>query len=217
MDKECHSIVIEYLVHNCFKNTAKALLRERQKLQLCGKTILSKVDLKRLPTKDVMEDESQWQLLDARKSLIHAVQSGNIELAFDLIHRYFPLLTQDSVHAVFKLKCQQFIEIIRFSSELEAIQYAQLHLKTTHPYHKELVKEVTALIAYADPHISQSRYLLTQEKREQIASELNDALLVYCNLPIQTSMERLTRQYSVITEELEKTTSNCSFREKLAI
>lgn len=85
------------------------------------------------------------------------------------------------LHAVlFKLKCQRFIEIIRSttpSSELEAIRYAQTHLKATSSELKEKVKEVTALIAYADPHQSQSKHLLTQERREQLAKEVNDVLL----------------------------------------
>lgn len=35
MDSECHSMVIEYLIHNCYKNTAKALLTETSKLENC--------------------------------------------------------------------------------------------------------------------------------------------------------------------------------------
>lgn len=37
MDSECHSMVIEYLMHNCFKNTAKALIKETNKLEQCMK------------------------------------------------------------------------------------------------------------------------------------------------------------------------------------
>ncbi|KAI8345354.1 CTLH/CRA C-terminal to lish motif domain-containing protein [Blakeslea trispora] len=199
MDAECHSIVIEYLIHNCFKNTANALIKERQKLQLCNKTLSLNGDLKKY---------IQWQLLDARKSLVQAVREGNITIAFELIQQYFPSLMQGSIpsseHILFKMKCQQFIEIIRSScstSELEAIRYAQIHLRPTHPQDKELVKEVTALIAYTDPYKSQSKYLLAQERREQLASELNHTLL-------ETSIERLTRQYSVIKKELEEYSSN---------
>lgn len=36
MDSECHSMVIEYLIHNCFKNTAKALLNETSRLENCS-------------------------------------------------------------------------------------------------------------------------------------------------------------------------------------
>ena len=38
MDSECHSMVMEYLMHNCFKNTAKALLKETNKLEQCSKS-----------------------------------------------------------------------------------------------------------------------------------------------------------------------------------
>lgn len=126
-----------------------------------------------------------------------AIEQGDILEAFDLIKKHFPALAaQDLVpnsptpvndpeaaqlHTVlFKLKCQRFIEIIRSttaSSELEAIRYAQTHLKATNTELKEKVKEVTALIAYADPQQSQSKHLLTQERREQLAKEVNNVLL----------------------------------------
>ncbi|OBZ91283.1 Glucose-induced degradation protein 8 [Choanephora cucurbitarum] len=213
MDAECQSIVIEYLIHNCFKNTVNAFIKERRRLQLCSKPLLINGDLKKLPTKGSMDN-----------GLVQAVRKGDITLAFELIQQYFPSLTQDSIpsseHVLFKLKCQQFIEIIRSScptSELEAIRYAQMHLKPIHSRDKELVKEVTALIAYTDPYKSQSKYLLTQERREQLASELNYTLLAYCDLPVETSIEKLTKQYSVVQQELEDCSSNCSYREKLAI
>lgn len=38
MDSECHSMVMEYLMHNCFKDTAKALLKETNKLEQCSKS-----------------------------------------------------------------------------------------------------------------------------------------------------------------------------------
>lgn len=172
--------------------------------------------------------------------MIEAIEQGNIPIAFDLINQHFPALAaQDLVpngvppsndteatklHMIlFKLKCQRFIEIIRSTtpaSELEAIRYAQTYLKATNHALKEKVKEVTALIAYSDPYQSQSKHLLTQERREQLAMEVNHVLLAQCNLPTQTSIEKITRQYTLVEEELEKTTvqlPECIHREKMAI
>lgn len=44
MNSECHSMIMEYLVHHCYKNTAKALLNETTKLNnvSCGSTKKSK-------------------------------------------------------------------------------------------------------------------------------------------------------------------------------
>ncbi|CAO3632303.1 unnamed protein product [Mucor fragilis] len=220
MDSECHSMVMEYLMHNCFKDTAKALLKETNKLEQCSKSSgkASKLAFQQ------QEDESQWTLLDARKSLIDAIEQGDIVLAFDLIKRHFPVLAaQDLIpngipppnsraevaeqqDVLFQLKCQRFIEIIRTSSStIDAIRYAQIHLKPTNSRSKEQVKEVTALIAYADPRQSQSSHLLGQQRREQLASQVNQILLAQCNLPVQTSIEKISRQYSLVEEELQKT------------
>ncbi|KAL7309045.1 hypothetical protein PS15m_011172 [Mucor circinelloides] len=236
MDSECHSMVIEYLMHNCFKNTAKALLKETNKLEQCNKSSgrASKIALQQ------QEYENQWTLLDARKSLIDAIEQGDIVLAFDLIKRHFPILAaQDLIpngvpppnnraeiaelqDVLFQLKCQRFIEIIRTSSStIDAIRYAQTHLRPTNSRSKEQVKEVTALIAYADPRQSQSSHLLSQQRREQLASRVNQILLAQCNLPVQTSIEKISRQYSLVEEELQKSNTATSpvrsHREKMAI
>ncbi|KAG2214711.1 hypothetical protein INT46_000930 [Mucor plumbeus] len=124
--------------------------------------------------------------------LIDAIEQGDIVLAFDLIKKHFPILAaQDLIpngipppnnrvevaelqDILFQLKCQRFIEIIRTSSStIDAIRYAQTHLKPTNNKSKEQVKEVTALIAYADPRQSQSSHLLGQQRREQLASQPN--------------------------------------------
>ncbi|GAA5805971.1 hypothetical protein HPULCUR_011498 [Helicostylum pulchrum] len=224
MDSECHSMVIEYLIHNCFKNTAKALINETSRLEDCN---------------SIQKGNIKKNLMDLDNELTDAIEQGDILEAFALIKKHFPVLASlDNVpnstppndheaiklHTVlFKLKCQRFIEIIRSttpSSELEAIRYAQTHLKATNSELKEKVKEVTALIAYANPHQSQSKHLLTQERREQLAKEVNDVLLTQCNLPVQTSIEKVARQYSLVEEELQKynvVSPARNYREKMAI
>lgn len=167
--------------------------------------------------------------------MTEAIEGGDIPLAFDLINKHFPVLAaQDtlqpnsSVEAtklhmiLFKLKCQRFIEIIKSSSELEAIRYAQVHLKPANNQWKESqIKEVTALIAYVNPYQSQSKHLLTQERRQLLAKEVNHVLLALSNLPVQTSIERISRQYSLVEEELEQSIENSptimTQREKMAI
>ncbi|CAO3623006.1 unnamed protein product [Mucor hiemalis] len=215
-------MVIEYLIHNCFKNTAKALLTETSKLENCT-SILQTTEKQK---KGLFSDyDAQWTLLDARKSLTDAIERGDILEAFELIKKYFPSFAAydvvpngipppndpegEALHMVlFKLKCQRFVEIIRSStstSSMEALRYAQTHLKAPQDALKEKVNEVTALIAYTDPHQSRSKHLLSQERRDQLATEVNNVLLAQCNLPVQTSIEKISRQYSVVSEELHKT------------
>lgn len=127
-----------------------------------------------------------------------AILNGNIPQAFTLIHRHFPALaaydTQDPMkleieqqsnqhidtdlqYIIFKLRCQQFIEIVRTSSEIEAIQFAQTHLKPMHKDYRDLTNEVASLIAYPDPHNASCSHLLSQERRRQLADEVNKVVL----------------------------------------
>lgn len=128
--------------------------------------------------------------------LYDAILNGNIPQAFTLIHRHFPALaaydTQDPMkleieqqkkidtdlqYIIFKLRCQQFIEIVRTSSEIEAIQFAQAHLKPMHKDYRDLTNEVASLIAYPDPHNASCSHLLSQERRRQLADEVNKVVL----------------------------------------
>ena len=131
--------------------------------------------------------------------LYDAILNGNIPQAFTLIHRHFPALaaydTQDPMkleieqqnnhsidtdlqYIIFKLRCQQFIEIVRTSNEMEAIQFAQTHLKPMHKDYHDLTKQVASLIAYPNPHNDAScSHLLSQERRRQLADEVNKVVL----------------------------------------
>jgi hypothetical protein len=103
---------------------------------------------------------------------------------------------------------------------------------------KEKVKEVTSLIAYTNPQESHAKHLLSQERREQLAVEMNHIilglhknkppcvfvyLLIYfiiaqCNLPIQTSIEKMSRQISIVNEELSNLNDQeFAHREKVAM
>lgn len=161
-----------------------------------------------------------WSLLDARKDLYDAILNGNIPQAFTLIHRHFPALaaydTQDPMkleieqqkkidtdlqYIIFKLRCQQFIEIVRTSSEIEAIQFAQAHLKPMHKDYRDLTNEVASLIAYPDPHNASCSHLLSQERRRQLADEVNKVVLALSNLRHETALERIKRHAEVIASE----------------
>lgn len=39
LNTDCKDIIMEYLLHYCYKDTAKALLDEMQRLDECSKTI----------------------------------------------------------------------------------------------------------------------------------------------------------------------------------
>lgn len=82
-----------------------------------------------------------------------------------------------SQEVLFRLKCQRFVEIIRSRATMDAIQYAQINLKPKNHKQRELIKEITTLIAYEDPSTSQSSYLLRQERLDSLAEQVHDVIL----------------------------------------
>ncbi|KAG2222663.1 hypothetical protein INT45_013477 [Circinella minor] len=270
-------LVTEYLIHNCYKNTAKAFLGEIKKLNACNNipststtttttaaaavtntatTTTTSVNgndsnnrRRSNTTTDAMDiddnenvangkrsllhvrqrnDTYSWALLDARKELYDAILGGDIPRAFDVINQHFPTLAMHDPQQsrpesmtigndnqnvsqlqriLFKLRCQQFIEIIRSSPEVEAIRFAQTHLRPQHKEFQELTNEVACLIAYPDPHNSNSSHLLSQERRLQLADELNTIVLSLSNLRNESSLERLYKQNNVVESELAKYTN----------
>ncbi|KAI9264280.1 CTLH/CRA C-terminal to lish motif domain-containing protein [Phascolomyces articulosus] len=220
-------LVTEYLIHNCYKNTAKTFLGEIKKLNACydipsssrtatpvngngtnrrrSNTITDAMDIDDNENSVNGNDTYTWALLDARKDLYDAILSGDIPRAFDVINQHFPTLAMHDPQRVsqqqhnpdsmalenevqqqnvshlqrilFKLRCQQFVEIIRSSKEVDAIRFAQTHLRQQHKEFQELTNEVASLIAYPDPQNSKSGYLLSQERRLQLADEVNNVVL----------------------------------------
>jgi hypothetical protein len=91
-------------------------------------------------------------------------------------------------HILYKLRCQQFIETLRTSGDLEAIQFAQYYLRPCSKLYPELTQSVTTLIAYKELENEKTRDLLSQERRDMLADQVNEMILgiiehVLCNIP----------------------------------
>jgi hypothetical protein len=128
------------------------------------------------------EKDIQWDHISARKSIHHAIQLGDINKAFKLIEHTFPTIITSSTiregahRVLYKLRCQQFIEVLRSEGDAEAIQFAQRHLRQSHPHYADLADSVTCLIAY--PHDNAYAIkLLSQDRRIAIADEVNQMIL----------------------------------------
>ncbi|KAI9277879.1 CTLH/CRA C-terminal to lish motif domain-containing protein [Sporodiniella umbellata] len=200
MNIDCNSLVLDYLIHHCYGNTARALLGDIAKLE---KTIYIHPQTKQ---SQILERDIQWSLLEARKILIGHINQGRMESAFEVIDQHFSDLfkQEGSVTTLFKLRCQHFVEIIRSGSELDAICYAQKHLNPARHDLKEQVREVTALIAYEDPQQSQSKHLMSYERRQLLAKEVNSIVLTLNDISPQPSIEKLYRQRSIVESLLER-------------
>ncbi|KAL1934922.1 hypothetical protein VTP01DRAFT_4062 [Rhizomucor pusillus] len=184
------------------------------------------MDIDQVPVnEDPIEDDLRWSLLDARKQLYDAIVQGNIPQAFDLIYRHFPSLAAQDPNApptpeprviehnssidpshlryiLFKLRCQQFIEIIRSSDSVQAIEFAKMYLRPQHKDHQHLRDEVSVLIAYSSPEESNYRHLLNQERRQELADQVNTVVLALSNLKCETALEKIQKQITLVQKEL---------------
>ncbi|OAD78245.1 hypothetical protein PHYBLDRAFT_179493 [Phycomyces blakesleeanus NRRL 1555(-)] len=254
-DSACITIVTEYLLNNCYKNTAKALQFETNKLaarseDLSGQAPTKSTLRREMKNKDRMEteekpenlkgnkneepksarasrsqgdntsdamdteeDDPSWKLLDARKDIYDSILAGNIDRAIQDIRFNFPIMAQVNPTAeepsyyeilMYKLACQEFVEIVRSGEELEAIKFAHTHLGTRHQTLQEIITRVSPLIAYHDPTNCSSSYLFDHEQRQALADEVNMAVLTLSGLPTETALEKLSKQHNVVKDTLNQ-------------
>ncbi|RCH96750.1 Ran-binding protein 9 [Rhizopus azygosporus] len=197
MDLDCNLLVLDYLVHHCYGKTAKAFIENIKTLD----------QFAYLPSQTKHCKLNGYSIIDLiNASIKDSIGQGEIHRALKVIKDHFPaLLEHDELqHISFRLRCQHFIEIIRSGSEMEAILYAQKYLKPVRHEFKEQVREVTSLIAYSDPFQSQSKHLMSQQRRDKLAYEVNCAILDLHCLSDESTIEKIQRQYAVVTDELER-------------
>ena len=140
--------------------------------------------------------------LPQRKELRELIRMGNVLQAVELVERLYPGLLQRRPYIHFRLRCQQFIELLRKGEAMEAVSYAQGELA---PYHesspseeasKELA-DVFSLIAYESPSEAAGGLparLMGSEHREATADLLNGGVLEEHGVPPTCAIERLLKQ-----------------------
>ncbi|XP_074569853.1 uncharacterized protein LOC141826498 isoform X2 [Curcuma longa] len=168
-DSDVHSIVLSYLIHNCFKETAQTFLA-------C--TGMSQhVDY-------LVEMEKRKKITE---QLVPNLLEDNKDLHFDLL----------SLH---------FIDLVRSRKINEALEFAQTKLTPFGNVAKydEKLEDFATLLTYEEPEKSPIFYPLSPEYRENIADNLNRAILVHANLPSYSSMERLIQQATVVGQYLHE-------------
>ena len=120
------------------------------------------------------------KMKDSRIKIRDAVQAGRITEATSMVHQLYPELLDDDRHLFFHLQQQQLIELIRQSKVEEALEFASEQLAEKGE-ESELVLEqlerTLALLAFEDPEKSPYGDLLSYSHREEVASELNAAIL----------------------------------------
>lgn len=183
-DGDVRKIVLAYLVHNCFKETAEAFI------SCTG-----------------MKCTFDWSAeLDKRKSIYTHTMEGNALKAIELTNELAPDLLQNNKDVLFDLLTLHFVELVRAKNCTGALEFAQRELTAYGKLDKyiEKLQDSMTLLAYEEPEKSPVFELLNMDHRQNVADSLNRIVLEYDKLPSYTSLERLLQQVTVVRRCLKQ-------------
>ena len=115
-----------------------------------------------------------------RMAIRNAVQEGNVSGAISRVNGLSPELldTEPALH--FRVRKQEFIELVRKGDVEAALTFAEEQLAPAGEEDGDLLEEmenVMALLAFPEPEQSPLKHLLDPAHRQKTASELNAAIL----------------------------------------
>ncbi|KAK3425313.1 glucose-induced degradation protein 8 homolog [Eucalyptus grandis] len=181
-EDDIHSVVLSYLVHNCFKETVESLTT-------CT---------------GMKQPASCCEDMEKRKRIFHFAAEGNALKAIDLTEELAPDLLKENTDLHFNLLTLHFVELVCSKSCTEALEFAQSKLA---PFGKEYVKKLEdfmALLAYEEPEKSPMFHLVSPDYRQSVADSLNRAILANANQPSHSTLERLIKQIVVVRQLLSQ-------------
>eukprot|EP00252_Welwitschia_mirabilis_P018038 TRINITY_DN40208_c0_g1_i1.p1 TRINITY_DN40208_c0_g1~~TRINITY_DN40208_c0_g1_i1.p1 ORF type:complete len:216 (+),score=31.13 TRINITY_DN40208_c0_g1_i1:294-941(+) len=183
-DSDVRQIVLSYLVHNCFKETAE--------------TFISCTGMNH--TFDYPVD------IDKRKPIYNCALEGNALKAIELTNQLAPELLQQNQDLLFDLLTLHFVELVRKRNCTDALEFAQNELSQfgRQDKYREKLADCMTLLVYEDPEKSPMFYFLSPDYRQGIADSLNRAILANANLPSYTSIERIIQQVTVVRQWLHQ-------------
>jgi hypothetical protein len=180
-----NKLVMNYLVTEGFKDAAERFKEESG--------VGAEIDL---------------NLLDTRISIRDSIQGGKMEAAISLINDLHPSLLDEQRYLLFHLHQQQLIELIREQRVEEALEFAANHLAERGEEDTQVLKELErtlALLAFEDPFSSPFSDLLSLNHRQQVAGEVNEAILKAENAEsAQSQLATSLKQLIWAQDELDK-------------
>ncbi|XP_015573517.1 glucose-induced degradation protein 8-B homolog isoform X2 [Ricinus communis] len=179
-DNDIHSIVLSYLVHNCYKETVESFIACTGMKQPAD--CLDDMEKRKRIFQYALEG-SALKAIELTEELAHDLLENNKDLHFDLL----------SLH---------FVELVCTRKCTEALEFAQTKLTPFGKVQKfvEKLEDFMALLAYEEPEKSPMFHLLSLEYRQQVADNMNRAILAHANCPSYTAMERLLQQTTVVRQ-----------------
>ncbi|RZC66497.1 hypothetical protein C5167_010188 [Papaver somniferum] len=156
-DGDVRSVVLSYLVHNCFKETADSFVA----------------------TTGVKVPDNYPVGMDKRKPIYHFALEGNALKAIELTEQLSPNLLEENMDLHFDLLSLHFVELVCTRKCSEALEFAQSKLTPFGRVNKyvEKLEDFMALLAYEEPENSPMFHLLSSEYRQHVAESLNGAIL----------------------------------------
>ncbi|KAL5975084.1 hypothetical protein ACLOJK_031760 [Asimina triloba] len=196
-DNDVRNIVLSYLVHNCFKETAETFI-----------------------TCSGMKQPADYPVdMDKRKPIFHFAVEGNSLKAIELTEQLAHDLLEKNKDLHFDLLSLHFVELVSSRKCTEALEFAQTKLTPfgNEDKYVEKLEDRMALLAYEEPEKSPMFHLLSSDYRQSVADKLNRAILAHANLPSHPSMERLIQQLTVVTQCLHQELGKYAKQEKIIV
>eukprot|EP00736_Rhodelphis_marinus_P003918 Rmarinus@m.5753 len=182
-DDDIRDIVLSYLVHNCYKKTAIAFCRA---------------------TNQDPTEKMGGLSIDHRKYVTDLVRSRQVMESMKECEERWPGMLEKSSDVVFQLKTQVYVEFIRAGDVKGALEYAREHLTPVRQDRIEEIEDLLALLAYDDPSTSPVGHYLSAERLDNVADQLNAAILLHETQPSQASMKQLMQHLTVLAERLQQ-------------
>lgn len=183
-DNDIHSIVMSYLVHNCFKETADSFIASTGMKQ----------------PSEYLED------IENRKRIFKFALEGNARKAIELTEELAPDLLEKNKDLHFDLLSLHFVELVCAKNCTDALEFARSKLSPFGNVQKfvEKLEDFMTLLAYEEPEKSPMFHLLSLEYRQHVAESLNRAILAHANFPSFTAMEMVIKQLTVVRQCLNQ-------------
>ncbi|KAF8406485.1 hypothetical protein HHK36_008574 [Tetracentron sinense] len=225
-DNDIRNIVLSYLVHNCFKETAESFIACTGMKQPADYP----VDMEKRKRRAKEQNMGVFEVTPSSiqrcgecisfllcSAIFHFALEGNVLKAIELTDQLAHDLLEENKDLHFDLLSLHFVELVCSRKCTEALEFAQTKLTPFGKVQKyvEKLEDFMALLAYEEPEKSPMFHLLGLEYRQHVADSLNRAILAHANLPSNSAMERLVQQTTVVRQclhqELDKVPKNLSW------
>ncbi|KAI8990821.1 CTLH/CRA C-terminal to lish motif domain-containing protein [Mycotypha africana] len=147
------------------------------------------------------------QSIQDRLDIRHAIQSGDVDTAIDLVNDLNPEILDTNPHLFFHLQQQRLIELIRKGEYREALEFASEEMAPRGEEHPEFLEELEktmTLLAFKDCEESPVQDLLHPGQRQKTASELNAAILMSQSQEKDPKLPNLLKMLAWSQEQLDE-------------